>query len=165
MKAISIIMLALAISTCAGGPDERDTFDDIDDLITAAAWEVVDILAEHEGRTLVVSYFTEEGEESYYSDFLVSGLTAEIANAANEEEIELTVVSRESLDGILDELSFQMSDLAAKDSQLTIGQQIGADVILTGTITEFEDAYKVHGQLVEVESGTVLCGFAFSLED
>ena len=166
LKLILIVVLALALTACAGGPDEQDTFDDIDDLVSAAAWEVVDLLAEdNSGWTLVVSYFTEDGEKSDLSDFLISGLTTEIANAAAEDDVDLTVVSRDSLDRILEELSFQMSDLAAKDSQQKIGQQTGAELILTGTITEFDSEYKVHGQLVEIETGEVLGGFSLSLTE
>ena len=68
-------------------------------------------------------------------------------------------MSRQALDRIVDEYSFQMSDLADRNNQIQIGNQIGANLILTGFITPVADYHKVNIQLIEVETGIVRGGF------
>ena len=71
------------------------------------------------------------------------------------------------LDRILSEASFQMSDLSDKEAQIQIGQQLGADLILTGFIDPVADYYKLNTQVVEVTTGVVVTGliFDFQLEE
>ena len=166
-----MVFCALAVIGCESVDGERETYTDIDDLIEDAAWDTVDILMEvaesesnPKSRILVVSYFTEEGEKSDMSEYLIQSLTSEIANAIRIEGIDIKIVSRSNLDKAMDELAFQMSDLADQEKQLTIGKQLGADVILAGTLTWFEDVYKLNTQLSEIETGVVLGGSVLNLE-
>ena len=164
------LILILFLSGCASGPDIGE-YSDIDELIEEAAWGVVDILWESyedlekgKERTLAVYYFTEGQKVSRLSDYLINGLTTSIANAVNEEDINISIVSRKNLDRILEELAFQSSDLADPDTQLTIGRQLGAGLILTGSITPAEEQDKFNIQLIEVETARVLGGFIMYLE-
>ena len=77
------------------------------------------------------------------------------------EELNAKVVSRQTLDRIIEEVSFQMSDIADEESQVSLGKQLGADIILTGTITPIEGEYQLNAQLIEVETGVVLGGFIY----
>jgi TolB-like protein len=92
------------------------------------------------------------------SDYLIDSLTTELANAVSYEEIRVNIVSRKALDRILTELAFQASDLAERDSQIAVGRQLGADLILTGTITPVGEEYKLAAQVLEVETGIVRGG-------
>lgn len=56
-------------------------------------------------------------------------------------------------------MEFQLSALADEDSQAAVGRQLGADLILTGTIVQEEDIYVLNAQLIDVETGVVLDGF------
>ncbi|MQY77257.1 MAG: hypothetical protein GH155_06465 [Spirochaeta sp.] len=164
------LILILFLSGCVSGPDIVK-YSNIDELIEEAAWYVVDILWEsyedlEEGkeRTLAVYYFTEGQKVSRLSDYLINGMTTSIANAVNYEDINISIVSRKNLDRILDELTFQSSDLADPDTQLSIGKQLGAGLILTGSITPAEEQDKFNIQLIEVETARVLGGFIMYLE-
>lgn len=108
-------------------------------------------------------YFTEGQKLSPLSDYLINGLTTSIANAVNYEDIKVSIVSRKNLDRIIEELAFQNSDLADQDTQLTIGKQLGAGLILTGTVTRAEEIQKLNIQLIEVETARVLGGFIIYL--
>jgi len=101
---------------------------------------------------LAVYYFTVGGEVSGISDYLINGLTTSLATQGKGR---VQVVSRQVLDRILSEASFQMSDLADKETQTQIGQQLGADY------------YKLNTQVVEVTTGVVVTGliFDFQLEE
>ncbi len=169
---LSVIILALFISGCASTSVGWE-FWDIDELIEASAWEAIDILWDRyddlesaDSRTMAVYYFTEGEKISSLSDYLIQGLTTEIANAINWEGIKVNMVSRQNLDRIIEELAFQSSDLADEDTQLSIGKQLGADIILTGTVVRVENTQKINAQLIEVETGVVLGGFLmYMMED
>lgn len=196
IKYLLAVALAIVAAGCASSPDERHIFTDIDELIEEAAWETIAILEETielnpdlASSILAVYYFTEENEKSSASDYLIQGLTTEIANAIRYEEMDIIIVSRRNLDRIIEELAFQATDLADQDTQISIGKQLGADIILTGTITPFSeklpasrnmmmrdishtgtitplsDMYKLNAQLLEIETGAVLGGYILSFSD
>jgi hypothetical protein len=106
--------------------------------------------------TLAVYYFTVDGRESTISDYLITGLTTEIANLAGDG---ITMVSRQGLDRVMSEYSFMVSDLVSEETQVDIGELLGADVILIGFISPLTDYDKINIQLIDVETGAVLGGF------
>lgn len=145
---------------CVGTPGGTDSADkviqDMDGVIRAAAAEIVLLVADRGQTVLAVSFFTDGRDQpSVYSDELSDGLTTEIANLAGPE---LVIVSRRTVVQILEELSFQMSDLVDENSQSRIGRQLGADLILTGTVTGGPNEFMLNAQLVEVETAAVIGG-------
>jgi hypothetical protein len=165
MKKMLVVLLAAALTALAAIPlpAQAKPLQGIDALLAAAAEQALKVLPAGPSRTLAVSWFTFEGEKAGVSDLLINGLSTAIANRAKGR---VAVVSRQVLDRILEEAAFQMSDLVDPKSQVRIGRQLGADVILTGSLTPLADYYKLTSQLVEVESGVVLGGFSldFRLE-
>ncbi|MGC9312063.1 MAG: CsgG/HfaB family protein [Sediminispirochaetaceae bacterium] len=159
--AVTAALLSAALlitSGCASMASAEDVTEEI-------AWEIVDRAYEQpelfSGKTLAVYYFTDEGEKSGISDYLIDTLTSQIAQALREEELDLKVVSRQVLDRIMKELEFQLSALADEENQVRIGRQMGADIILTGTVTPINGDYRINAQLIEVESGAVLDGYLY----
>ena len=151
-KLIFIILFIILIFSCG-------TVQSIDETVEEISWSTVYIFPEDSTAILAVYYFTMDGSTNEISDYLINAISTELANAIYNEERKIKVVSREKLDILLDELSYQMMDLVDPGTQVTIGKQLGADVILTGTIMEFEDYYKLNAQIIEVETGVVLGGF------
>ena len=154
-KLIFIILFVLMIFNCS-------SVQSVDEIVEEVSWDTVYIFPEDSTAILSVYYFTMGGNKTEISDYLINAITSEIANAIADEERNIKVVSREKLDILIDELSFQMTDFVDRKTQVTIGKQLGADVIITGTITEIEDYYKLIVQVIEVESGIVLGGFTKS---
>ena len=110
-------------------------------LIEEAPWEAIYILWETyddfdtaEDRTIAVYYFMEGETPSPLNDVLIEGLTTSFANAILYEGINAKMVSRTNLDKIIGELAYQSSDLVDQDTQLTVGKQLGAQIILTGNV-------------------------------
>ena len=136
-----------------------------DEASEELAWELADLAYGkpdiYSGRTLAVYYFTEDGRESPISDYLIDTLTSQIAYVISEESLDLQIVSRQALDRILAETEFQLSSLAVDESRVDIGRQLGADTILTGTVTPVYEDYRINAQLIDVESGTVLYSFSY----
>jgi hypothetical protein len=128
----------------------------IDNLVDEIAVKTVSLLSDGTPRTMAVYYFTVDGRESNISDYLITGLTTEIANLAGDG---ITIVSRQGLDRVMSEQSLMVSDLVSEETQVNIGELLGADVILIGYINPLENHDKVNIQIIEVETGAVLGGF------
>jgi len=159
------LTLVLALAGCASFSGGNE-FGDIDSLLDDAAWNIVEVLWNNFDdletapvRTVAVYYFLEGDQVSPMSDTLIEGLTTELANAVAYEGIQVRVVSRTILDQILEELAFQSSDLVDAETQRSVGKQLGADMVVTGTIGSSDRGKKFNIQLVEVETGVVLGGF------
>jgi TolB-like protein len=165
---VFVLGLSLVFSGCAtlGSYEYRD----IDSLIMDASWDTINILYDNYDdldsapiRTMAVYYFLEGDKISPMSDTLIEGLTTEIANAVAYENIPVSVVSRTKLDRILDELTFQQSDLVDADAQRSVGKQLGAQLVVTGNISTVERGKKFNIQVIEVETGVVLGGLIMHL--
>ena len=74
----------------------------------------------------------------------------------------------QGIDGVIEKTAQRiLADLAHKETQIQIGQQLGADLILTGFIDPVSDYYKLNTQVVEVLTGVVVTGLIldFQLEE
>ena len=164
-KALSIIILFFMILNCLTAQPKEQVITGIDSLITETAKKAVQVLKDDKKTSVVaVYYFMADGKVSTLSDHLINGLTIEIANGIKREKLDVNVVSRQYLDAILKELSFQFSDLADQKNQLSLGRQIGADTILGGTISQVGETYRLNCQVLRVESGLVIGGFIISFK-
>jgi hypothetical protein len=159
---LSLVLLYAGCASFSGGNE----YSDFDLLVEDSAWDIVNVLwYSYEDldtapmRTMVVYYFLEEGKVSPLSDTLIEGLNTQTANAVAYEGVQVRVVSRTVLDQILEELAFQSSDLVEPETQRSVGKQLGADIVVTGTIGPSEQGKKFNIQLIEVETGVVLGGF------
>ncbi len=154
-KAVIIIFISILVS-CA-------TTKYVDVVIEEAAWSTLEVLENVSDKTLSVYYFTSADEDDAdLSEYVRRGLTTEIANALLYEELDIKVISRQQLDQIMEEQSFQLSDLVDENTQVEIGKLLGADLILAGQLTWVsEGTYHLNAQIIEVESGVVLGGFVY----
>lgn len=160
---VVIGFVVAVLAGCAGTPAATDTaIQGMDGVIQAAAAEIVSLVTDRGETVLAVSFFTDGRDQpSLYSDELSDGLTTEIANLAGPA---LTVVSRRTVVQILEELSFQMSELVDENSQSRIGRQLGADLILTGSVTGGPSEFLLNAQLVRVETAAVIGGARIPFE-
>jgi len=151
VKFTAVLALATVLSGCAtlGTPSEV-----LEDL----SWELLEFIPYEAKETIAVYYFLEDRRESPRSDYVLNLLGTGLANAIREEERPLILVSRTALDRILEEQAFQVSVLADPGTQLLLGKQLGAGIIVTGTITPVTDGYEVNAQMIRVDTGAVLGG-------
>ncbi|MFY9271244.1 MAG: CsgG/HfaB family protein [Candidatus Manganitrophaceae bacterium] len=68
---------------------------------------------------------------------------------------ELRLIDRESLQKILQELSFGSLDITDRESQLRLGKLLGARYLIMGGYTILGETLRIDGRIVEVESGLV----------
>ncbi len=156
MKRITVLFLLAILTSCA-------TVQSVDSVIEKAAWDAAAILEETADKTLAVYYFTSaDKDDKELSAYLRQGLTTEIANAVSYEELNIKVISRQILDQIMEEQSFQLSDLVDESTQSEVGKLLGADLIISGQLSWVdEEKCHINVQIIEVESSVVLGGFSY----
>jgi TolB-like protein len=156
MKKIIILIFISILMSCASTKY-------VDIVIEDAAWSTLDVLDNVSDKTLAVYYFTSnDKDDEDLSEYLRRGLTTEIANAIMYEELSIKVISRQQLDQIMEEQSFQLSDLVDENTQVEIGELLGADLILAGQLNWIdEETCHINAQIIEVETGVVLGGFMY----
>lgn len=66
------------------------------------------------------------------------------------------VVERSLLEKAVTELKFNLSELVDPDRAKRLGRQVGADTIITGTITDLKTSVKINARMIAVETGDIL---------
>jgi TolB-like protein len=149
--ALLFAALSLLAAGCATVKDAGKALDD-------ASWELVEAFPSKGDHTVAVYYFTEDGKVSAMSEYVINRMTTEIANAIREEKLNCLIVSRNTLDRLIEEQAFQVSEFTDPVTQIAIGKQLGADLIITGTITPFSSEYEINAQVIDIQTARVLGG-------
>ncbi|MDR1030392.1 MAG: penicillin-binding protein activator LpoB [Treponema sp.] len=84
------------------------------------------------------------------SEYILSVLSE---NAVNDGVF--SVVDRQQLDTLRAELNFQMSGEVSDESAQSIGQMLGAQSIVSGTVSKIGSLYRVQVKAIEVQSAGV----------
>jgi TolB-like protein len=84
------------------------------------------------------------------SDYILEELMAEIVNGSY-----VTVIEREELDLIAEELEYQSSSGVSDRSAARAGKMLGAQYIVTGTFDQADDNYRLRIKVIEVETAAI----------
>jgi TolB-like protein len=111
--------------------------------------------AEEIRRQLTVQY--KIAVLSFSSDWRgLSTYVIDELNTAIVREGSLTVVNKQQLDLVREELDFQMSGEVSDESQQSKGQFLGAQAVLTGSFTAIGNTYRFRVRAITVETGVEL---------
>jgi len=66
------------------------------------------------------------------------------------------LTERKNLDKLLKEIELSLSDIASGESSVKVGEIMGVEILLAGSITEAGDNFILNGRLIDVESGLVM---------
>lgn len=150
-RAFLAISLILTFSSFSFAADEKQTDLELGHYKTIAK-ELLDD-SEVNGKKLAVapfSYF--DSRESGDGAIVAEKLTAELVKTKK-----LTVIERKEIEKVFQELKFQMSGAIAPSSAKSVGQVLGADWLVVGTLTELPDRHlEINARLVSVESGEII---------
>ena len=95
-----------------------------------------------------------------YADGRRSGGGAVVAASLQTELVlrkELSMIEREQLDGVLEELRLQNSGVVSPESALQAGRTAGARLLVTGTLADRGGgSVEVNARLIRIETGEVL---------
>jgi TolB-like protein len=84
------------------------------------------------------------------SNYIIDETIALLVNLGN-----MTVVDRQNLETIQQEMDFQMSGEVSDESAQSIGRKLGAQIIVSGSIAPLGDLYRLRVRAIEVETATI----------
>jgi len=145
LTAAFIAALFLAIG-CAGGPKAQSSNDGLD----AAMRKISDYLNEKIPQRSKVVFLNVKSNWPDLSEYILSGLSE---NAVND--VVFSVVDRQQLDAIRAELNFQWSGEVSDASAQEIGKMLGAQTIVSGTVTTLGDEYRIQVRAIAVQTAAV----------
>jgi TolB-like protein len=100
------------------------------------------------GSKVVVLNFN--ASEPKLSNYMIDELTARIVNNAA-----LTVVDRQNLEMLQKELNFQLSGEVSDETAVSVGKKLGAQSIISGSISPLGDIYRLYIRAIEVETAKI----------
>jgi TolB-like protein len=100
------------------------------------------------GSKVVVFNFN--ASQPKLSNYIIDELTARIVNNAA-----LTVVDRQNLEMLQKELNFQLSGEVSDETAVSVGKKLGAQSIISGSISPLGDIYRLQIRAIEVETAKI----------
>ncbi|MDR0722193.1 MAG: CsgG/HfaB family protein [Treponema sp.] len=153
VKRTGLFLFGVLLFVCAGNLQAQQAMS-LDGVITQAAKDVETRLSA--GAKLAVLNFTSTAEA--FSDYVIEELSG--ALVMNRK---VTVIERKSLDLIRKEMNLQLSGDVSDDSAQAIGKQLGAQAIVTGSLTNLGDLYRFRVKVINVETARIEAQFSYNL--
>jgi len=85
-----------------------------------------------------------------FSEYVIEELTSELLEAGK-----VTVVDRQNLSSIMNEMKLQYSGYVSDESMVSIGKMIGAHSIISGTLTDMDTYYRFRIRIINVETAVI----------
>jgi TolB-like protein len=126
----------------------------LDDTITQAAKAVEEGLSA--GAKLAVLNFSSSSEA--FSDYVIEELSG--ALVMNKK---VTVIERRSLDLIRNEMNLHLSGDVSDESAMSIGKQLGAQGIVTGSLTNLGNVYRFRIKVINVETARIETQLSYNM--
>jgi TolB-like protein len=155
MKKLFVLYLLIALGINSFAQDTRPV--SLNEAIRSAMQYLAGQIAPN--SKIVVLNFAAPTEE--LSNYIIEDLSDYIVNSRT-----LTVVDRRSLEALRQELNFQMSGEVSDETAQSIGKILGAQSIISGSISPLGRNYRFRVQAVEVETAALQGGqTAIVIED
>jgi len=127
----------------------------LDEVIKNAAKGVEEVLPQ---RALVaVINFASPSEA--FSDYVIEELTGELVMGRK-----VTIVDRRSLALVRQELNLQMSGDVSDESAQAIGRMLGAQSIVSGSLTDMGTSYRFRVRVINVETAAIQTQVSLNLQ-
>jgi hypothetical protein len=101
------------------------------------------------GSTVAVTNF--EAETKELSDFVIEELSVAFANTKK-----VRVVERSRLEMLETELNFNMTGIVSDETAQSIGRMTGAQILFSGSISQYRDMYRMRIKAIAVETAEVI---------
>lgn len=151
-RIIPFFLILLLLSSCVSVLESNRAAEE-------TAWQISDQLKGLPGSTVAVGDLeTTDIPDSLKTTFR-NDLSTSLAIAFQETEQDHRVVTRNRVDDVFAEQSMSLQGLTYQEAQIRVGQVLGADILVVGTLIWLEDdLYRSSTQLIETESGVVIGG-------
>lgn len=136
-KAVAIVLL-LAVMVCSLYAANID--------YDSAVREIIQSLASFLGQNTTVAFVKMESDSEAFADRFTSDIERGLINR------DCAVVDRKNIDAIIAEMEFQTSGLVNEDQAVSVGNMLGAQMIITATATNIVSSYHIDVKLIDVET-------------
>ncbi|MDR3342976.1 MAG: CsgG/HfaB family protein [Treponema sp.] len=109
-----------------------------------------DTLADRLTKGSVVAILNVKAPKAELSDYVIDELSSYITNDGRS-----TVVDRQNIQLLQGELQFHMSGDVSDETAQRIGQMTGAEVIISGSVSQIGSEYRLSIRAIEVETARV----------
>lgn len=110
--------------------------------------------AEFKKTKIAVLDFQVQGHGNHDSD--IGKIVAEWLITALVKEGRFDVIERRLLEKVLEEQKMGASGLVDAGSASRLGKVLGAKVVITGSVLEYQNIVEVNARIIEVESGSII---------
>ncbi|MBI5745848.1 MAG: DUF4384 domain-containing protein [Nitrospirae bacterium] len=153
-KALIILLILLAIPlACAHAPSNpASTEPDLSENIDRFVAELTGDGAVFEGKKFAFADLTDSsGQKTQLTSYLEERI---IERLAKTNKIHL--VERGRLDALMSELKFNASGYIEDRYEKAVGRMLGADGLITGTMTDLGESYDLIVRLIKTETGEIM---------
>jgi len=144
-KAITLFLSVLIFISCATNNDTHQNIK-IDEAINNAA----DQLEDNISNGKIMALFKIDSPTVPCSEYILDELTTRLVNGKK-----LTLVERNRLDIVRNELQFQLSGEVSDESAQRIGYMLGANYVVTGSLLPMRDWFNFRVKALNVETGAI----------
>jgi TolB-like protein len=139
-----VLILAVFLVAAAGGIYAQQM--SLDEAVKSAARSVEEALPE--GTEVAVLNFASPSET--FSNYTIDELTGELVTGKK-----LTIVDRQNLALITNEMNLQLSGDVSDESAQAIGKLLGAESIISGALTNVGTYYRFRVRVINVETAAI----------
>ena len=147
-KLLTLIPLIILLISCAGGakPAASSNGMTLDQALHEAAKRIDERIVT--GSKIAPLNFNSPHDK--FSGYVLDELTANLV-----ESRKLTIVDRKEVDLIRGEFDFQFSGEVGDDSMQELGRMLGAQAIISGSVTDMGDFYRIVIRVLNVQNASV----------
>jgi len=144
------ILLTLGLFGCSSSPSSASKNPSLDEVIKQAAEKIEERLE----KGTKVALINVQSPTTQFSEYVLTYMESIFVNNGK-----LIVVDRANLDKIRQEQGFQLSGEVSDASAKAIGKMLGAGAIVTGTLINIGDSYRLTLKAINVETATVAASY------
>ncbi|MDR2719001.1 MAG: hypothetical protein LBB89_13185 [Treponema sp.] len=149
-KFLPFMLLAVGFISCASSQASVSKAPSLDEVIQQAAGRIEERL----DNGTKVALINVQSPTAQFSEYVLNYLESILVNNGK-----LIVVDRANLDKIRQEQGFQLSGEVSDESAKAIGKMLGAGAIVTGTLINIGDSYRLTLKAINVETATVAVSY------
>jgi uncharacterized repeat protein (TIGR02543 family) len=128
----------------------------LDDAMREAALNI----DERIGKGTIVALLNFESPTDQFTQYVIDELTTNLVNSQK-----LVVVERRKIEDIRKEIDFQYSGEVSDDTMQQIGEKLGAQSVISGSLISIGDVYRVVVKVLNVESAQVQAQYRSDIEN
>jgi Flp pilus assembly protein TadD len=134
-----------ALTSCAGTPAQTDTGDGLS--LNVGIAQIARELENELPAGTRIAVVNLESPSARFSDFVLEELQGYLISGKK-----LVVTERAKLELLRNEITFQMSGEVSDESAVSLGKFLGAQTLITGSMTDMGGAYRCRFNAIDIET-------------